>query len=276
VSICGQCSRSTGAVNLRNVERALALVEKILLEPPATQAELMRNLQIPRSTISDLLAELRSTGYVNVLDNRHVPGPQLLSLILRAARVSVMPAAIRDILQKLAEQLGETAIFVIGLPGTETSIDHVMALEQAESPHDLRYVGDIGRLFVAKNTVAGHALLAFHDPEANQLGSEERAVIRQRGFALVEDDSRGATRLAAPILDSAGRPIGAISVIGPAVRMRDPVGTFWPALRDAVAQIGATMGKKIWEEGNWRNSFTSVSSSKTSTPPWKSSPPLSA
>src|ERR1700679_910823 len=75
VRICGQCSRSTGTVNLRNVERALALVEKILLEPPATQAELMRNLQIPRSTISDLLAELRSTGYVNVLDNRHVPGP---------------------------------------------------------------------------------------------------------------------------------------------------------------------------------------------------------
>ena len=69
---------------ITRTERALLLLEHVAAGgPPQTHGELMRELSVPRSTLSDLLAELRDLGYLRVIDRRYAPGPRLIGLVHR-------------------------------------------------------------------------------------------------------------------------------------------------------------------------------------------------
>lgn len=223
---------------MKNLTRAFAIVERIALGPPATQAELMRELNIARSTVSDTLGELTELGYVAPVGRRYVPGARMMSFVLRASRHGGLATGVGGVLRDLVAATGETAIYVVAVPG-EVSGGSVVAVAQAEARHELRYVADIGKLFPARDTVAGRAILAFGDEAVAGLDAAERALIRARGFALTEGDARGATTIAAPVFQQGGYVMGAISLIGPADRMPDPPRGVWPALKAATAAIGA-------------------------------------
>lgn len=220
---------------MSNIERTLVLIERLVVGPPVSQAELARELTFARSTLSDLLGELRALGYVTMTDRRYAPGARLLSLVTRASR-HVALEGVKATLQALAERLGETAIFVIPVPDAERGMQ-VMSVEEAQSPHELRFVAKIGHLYPALNTTAGRAMLAF-GRDHNGLPPAERVRIRKRGYALLMNDARGATLIAAPVrLHAAEAPVGAITIIGPAHRMQALATRIWPTLRDAVAKF---------------------------------------
>jgi DNA-binding IclR family transcriptional regulator len=66
-------------------ERAFHILERLTSGKPApTHAELMRELGVQRSTLSDSLSELRDLGYVAVRDRRYLPGARLLTFVRRA------------------------------------------------------------------------------------------------------------------------------------------------------------------------------------------------
>jgi DNA-binding IclR family transcriptional regulator len=230
-------------------ERAFKILERLTSGQPApTHAELMRELGVQRSTLTDSLAELRDLGYVAVRDRRYLPGARLLTFVRRAGAHGDLSAGIRPSLQALAGATEETAVWVMedgghgGTPGVVVSID------QVESQHSIRYVADIGVPFTMHATAAGHAFLAFTDRSAHSLSEgngfdpdeldRELALVRERGYALKVDTERS-TAIAAPVRDVHGGLMGVISIVGPTDRLGDAETRVWPLLAGEIGRISA-------------------------------------
>src|SRR5262245_36618945 len=94
--------------------RALRVLEYLAAATqPVSNQELGAALGIPRSTLSDLLAELRALGYVSQVAGGHVPGTALTLLGYRTTRRLGTPGAIQRSLAQLAQETGETAIYSV-------------------------------------------------------------------------------------------------------------------------------------------------------------------
>jgi IclR family acetate operon transcriptional repressor len=217
---------------LSKTERAFRILERLASGQPApTHAELMRELGVQRSTLSDSLAELRDLGFVTVRDRRYLPGARLLTFVRRAGARGDLGAGIRPSLQALRDATGETAIWVVEDGSAVVSVD------QVESEHPIRYVGEIGVPYTLHGTAAGQAFLAFSQRTADGLEPELQRV-RERGFALKVDVTRS-TAIAAPVLDIHGSVVGVISIVGPTDRLADADTRVWPLLAEEIARLSA-------------------------------------
>ena len=112
-------------------------------------------------------------------------------------------------------------------------------LDVLESPQRIRLAAATGQRLPAFCTASGKAFLAFMPDEAVKRILEHgmtkytqftptsvKTVLddlhstRQRGFAFSEQEYEdGINAVCAPILDSAGKPVAAIAVAGPAYRL---------------------------------------------------------
>jgi DNA-binding IclR family transcriptional regulator len=217
--------------------RALRVLDYLArTEHPVTNQQLMAALEIPRSTLSDLMAELRSLGYVHQVAGRYVPGTALTLLGYRVTRRIGTPGEIERSLAHLAQTTGETAIYCVEIGGDEHEPGQVLIVEQVASPNPIRYVAPTGQPRSMTETASGRVLLAFsqRDLDGDQSLAEELERVRRQGYA-VNVASSGATSIATPVRDPDGRVIAALAVTGPSERMTDAAQRIWPALR-AVAE----------------------------------------
>jgi DNA-binding IclR family transcriptional regulator len=238
---------------MSSATRALRVLEYLLEQPAPTQSELSRVLDIPNSTLGDLLRELRELGYVHSFDMRYRPGPALLHLAyVGVQRLNVL-MNVRPALNELAEAIGETAIYLIEVGGNTTSIGQILLVDQAESPRSMRYVATLGTPYPFGNLGGGRVLLAWSDreldavgaPQLRQLGvddseqlAEELASVRARGYAVSGGDDPGtAISIVAPVFDANRQPAGAISVTGPAFRMTDVETRIWPLFKGVLDRL---------------------------------------
>jgi DNA-binding IclR family transcriptional regulator len=228
-------------------ERAFLILERLTSGRPApTHAELMRELGVQRSTMSDSLAELRDLGYVTVRDRRYLPGARLLTFVRRAGLHGDLAAGVRPTLAAIAEATGETACWVIEDGGDADIPGTVVTIDQVESAQAIRYVGDTGTPYPMHTTAAGHAFLAFTGRSAHALDEgdgfdrdaldRELARVRERGFAIKVDASRQ-TAIAAPVHDQHGALMGVISVVGPTDRLADAETRVWPLIAAEIARL---------------------------------------
>lgn len=197
--------------------------------PPQTHGELMRELGIPRSTLSDILADLRELGYLNVVDRRWVAGPRLIALAHRglAQRTGVL-AGIQPTLQEIAAVTGETAVYAIRAGNS------IISLEQAPSANPIRYMATLWEPYPLETTSPGMVFQAFDDDPPPHL-----AVVRERGYAFYNAGPDHPAAIAAPVRDPRGEIVGAVVVVGPPDRFADPERTIWPALRDGIRRLEA-------------------------------------
>lgn len=197
--------------------------------PPRTHGELVRELGIPRSTLSDILADLREAGYLQVVGRRWGAGPRLIALVHRglAQRTGIL-SGIRPTLREIAAATGETAVYSI------RAGDSIVSLEQAPSANPIRYVADLWEPYPLETTSPGIVFQAFEDPPPPQL-----AVVRERGYAVYNAGPDRPAAVAAPVRDPRGEIVGSIVVIGPLDRFADPQRTIWPALRDGIRRLEA-------------------------------------
>ena len=138
----------------------------------------------------------------------------------------------------------------------------VVYVERLDSPNTLRLFTDLGRRADAHCTGSGKALLAFAPRSVReQLLSgwalppktkhtivdlsglrAELARVRRRGYAENRHESElGVVSVAAPIRDSTGHCIAALSVAGPAERMDEA----HDAITEAVAVLARTTSKRL-------------------------------
>lgn len=222
---------------VRAVTRALdLLIELGAWDRPATLTELARRVDLHPTTALRLLDSLRSRGFVHQTANRaYVLGAQNFELGSAYLRnVSVWSQA-NQLADELAATTGETASVGVLDAG------QILYIAIARGQQDMGIASAPGTRHPAYCTSLGKAILADlpgeqvleilrKDPPVRLTPStltnvaalqRDLALTRRRGFSVDnEERTPGVVCIGAAVRDHKGDPVGALSISGPAERMR--------------------------------------------------------
>ena len=185
-----------------------------------------------KSTVSRLLATLHGRGLVEREGDRFAPGPELARLGALAIHGLSLLRRARGPLALLARETGETVNLAVAQG------DQAVNVHQVQTAHFVGMTDWTGKGAPVHATANGKALLAFGAASLPEhlyrltpktivtRGRLERelARTRERGYATaVEELELGLNAVAAPVLDYAGSCVAAVSVSGPAYRLKRPL-----------------------------------------------------
>ncbi|MEN6532433.1 MAG: IclR family transcriptional regulator [Bryobacteraceae bacterium] len=213
---------------------------------------------INKSTALRLLAHLETQQYLSRdVRGAYSSGPQLVEPRAQAGIHTRLRDAARRSLWELWQATGETANLGV-IEGHD-----VLYLDCLESQNVFRLVAHIGTRAVFYRTSLGKAIVAFlpqNEQESflkstrfepftpNTITSrarleEELGTIRKEGHAVDDEESViGVRCVAAPILDSDGNAIAAVSIAGPASRVtQERVKELGAAVRATAQEISARL-----------------------------------
>lgn len=252
-------SNSQGS-GVQSVGRAITILELLAdSDGELGVTELGRRLGVHKATASRLVATLADHGLVerNPVTDKYRLGFGLIHLAGSAASGMGLLREARPVLEDLAERTLETVNLAV-LDG-----DAVLNVDQITSPRTVASRSWVGRRTPYHCTANGKVLLAYLDEGARErllsmpLAAftpnaitdpdalrTQLAEVRARGFArTVEELEEGLNAVAAPVRRADGEVIAAVSVAGPAFRMR--AGDLPRIARlalDAAASISRRMG----------------------------------
>ena len=248
---------------VRSVTRALDLLTALgALGGTASLAELSAATGLNPSTAFRLLESLRARGYATPVEggSGYALGGHVVDLgTVFLQSVSIWDQA-RDIADQLADAVAETASVGILDQG------QVLYIAIARAQSELGIQSQAGTRHPAYCTALGKVLLAelgWEDAEAildarpmarltastittKARMRKELEKVRAAGYA-VDDEERNpeVVCIAAPITDHSGRCIAALSVSGPAFRIREQgLENIAAVLRSKGLQVSARMGAR--------------------------------
>jgi DNA-binding IclR family transcriptional regulator len=221
---------------VKSAERVLDIVEALARDPRGlTFTDLLRVLQLPKSSLHELLRVLTERGYVE-----YDPASHLYMLGIRVwesgqayLRHHDLVREALPVMESIVGRINETVQLAI-LDGFEN-----VYLAKVDSSHPLRLQSEVGRRLHAHATGLGKVLLAHlsHDELIRRLDGtslprftshtltdqvqllEELGRIGERGFALdAQEYTAGLCCVAVPIYHSSSRVIAAMSVSIPVTR----------------------------------------------------------
>lgn len=228
---------SSSQHGVRAVTRALdLLIELSTWERPVGLTELARRVDLHPTTALRLLESLRSRGFVRqTADRSYVLGSQTFeigSAFLRNVSIWSQASQLAD---KLAEATGETASVGV-LDGGQILYIAIakgqqdMGIASAPGTRHPAYCTSLGKAIMAELPGDEVAEILRNDPPVRLTPKtlvdmdaikRELANIHKRGFAVDnEERTPGVVCIGAAIRDHAGAPVGALSISGPAARMR--------------------------------------------------------
>jgi IclR family transcriptional regulator, acetate operon repressor len=225
-------------------------------------AELHRRTGIAKPTIHRLLGELAEWTIVERTPHGFRLGMRLFELGQLVPSQHGLREAAAPFLTDLFEATHETVHLAVP-DGTE--VIYVQKLDGRRGP---RVSSRVGGRMPAYCTGVGKALLAFGPPErftdvlsvgmhrrtprtiiAPGLLRAELETIRASGVALEREESTvGITCVAAPVHDSQGNVVAAISITGWANRLNPD--RFAPAVRTAALGVSRTLGGRVPSSGS--------------------------
>jgi IclR family acetate operon transcriptional repressor len=221
-------------------------------------SEICYRVDLPKTTVFRYLQTLCACGFVT-----HDADTDLYRIGLRVWALGQSlqePLRIRELalppMRALRDRFNETVNLGV-LDGPE-----VVYLEIIESRRSLRMQAQLGGRDPVYSTALGKAVLAFKPEEqwaahlpadlAPRTGRtvlslaklrQDLALARERGYALDdEENEEGARCIAAPVLNTKGQPIAAISLSAPVTRMGDRL---LPKAADAVIEVAAAIAQRL-------------------------------
>jgi len=200
------------------LDKAMAVLGAVEAEPRSL-AELVTATGLSRPTAHRLAVALEQHGLVRRDDDgRFCLGLRLIGLGHEAAESVPVWAVARPALSWLHEQTGESVQLFV------RDGDSRVCVESIESSRELRTIVPVGvRLPLAAGS-AGRILRGDADgrPWVESVGEREE----------------GVASVSAPVRDTGGRIVAAVSVSGPIQRLTArPGAKYGPTVRDAAAQI---------------------------------------
>lgn len=243
----GRLAQDQTGLGSRTLARGLRVLKCLGGAPEgATVAELAAATGLDRAVLYRLLETLGEDGFVvrDAETRRFHLGVALVELGARAGRSLEVRRIALPAMRALMEQVREAVCLAV------RDRSDVVVVDRVEPPGLFvrvgYYVGFRHPLAVGAH---GRALLAFLDQEERSPHVErypqlapELEVSRQRGFALSVDElERGASGVAAPILDRLGRPIASVGVVAPSPRLGEPA-SIGPRVRALALEISRRMG----------------------------------
>jgi IclR family KDG regulon transcriptional repressor len=243
------------------VIRALDILELFLDRPEMSAREVIERLDLPRTTVHELLVTLVERAYLIVVPGQPVryrlgmPLFQLGSAF--AGRLDLVREA-QGVARDVAAACDE-AVHVAVLDGAD-----VVYMVKVDSTHPVRMVSGVGLRLPAHCTAVGKILLAGLDraslnavlakgPLAGMTTASitdpdllraELDQVRAAGLAIDMGESDSAMRcVAAAVRDHSGATVAAMSVSAPIIRWTPQVQPRWTELaRDGAASLSARMG----------------------------------
>lgn len=241
------------------VGRTLAVLDLVAaFGRPVRFAEILPEAGLPKATLYRFLQALTHQDMLAYDEDRqtYAPGMRLVRLAHSAwAQSSLAPLA-QEVMNRLAEDLGQTVHLA------QLDNGAVLYVDKRNARLPVEMFAQSGKVGPAYCTGVGKAMLAhlpedrlaaaiarqsFHAHTPNTLTTPEAlraelARIRERGYALDDEEHEtGIACIAAPILSGAGRVLGAISVTTTTATVpRAQLLALAAPVRDAAAQIAAT------------------------------------
>lgn len=243
-----------------SLPKGLAILELLSSDSaPMGVTALARHMAMPKSGVHRLLQVLRELGWVRqVPDGEYECTLKLWELGQRVANRVDLRAVSAAAMQELAAQTRETIMLSI-LDGTD-----VLYMDVIDSPQAVRAHTRPGDRAPAFCMATGKAMLA-HAPASvidavvkqfevftpltitsRQQLEQELDVVRRKGYALNQGEWTGGVRgVAAPIFDSRGQAVAAISIGAPADRLSASViRGMAPLVINAASRISGELGHR--------------------------------
>lgn len=220
----------------KTTETSLSIIQTLKDFDGATIEELADALDLAPSTIHRHLVTLREHRFVTKRGEQYQIGLQFLTFGGYAQRQVIGFPMIKEKVEELAQQTGEHAQFVVEEEGER------VYLYTATGDRAVHTGANIGKRGEIHTSAAGKAILACLPEdgvdkiiERHGLGQstersitdrttllEELETVRTRGYAInLEETTKGVHAVGAAVTTPDGRPLGALSVSGPANRVRE-------------------------------------------------------
>lgn len=222
---------------LLSVGKALKILDLYYQRRELGPGDVASLMDMTRSAAFRMLTTLSQNGYLSKTENgRYRLGLKLFSLGQLAYSHAELVSYARPHLLVLAERCCETAHLSV-----MDGYDGIIFLEKAFPQSPLHMNADIGHRYRAHLTASGKAILAFQPKDIIGKYIESCDFVRITESSIAEKETLievlkqirikhwsadyeecipGLTCLAAPILDRAGRSVGAISISGATTRMQ--------------------------------------------------------
>ncbi|MEL6748229.1 MAG: IclR family transcriptional regulator [Pseudomonadota bacterium] len=227
-------------------------------DQPLALHDLAHAAGIPKPSAHRMLLQLEEIGIVkrDLTGKRFAIGDELATLALGAVGVLARTGTVRDIMQALVAEIGETCNLGV-LDGRE-----VLYLERVECEHALRLHLQAGSRVPLHTTAVGKLILAhataekcdrlLGDAPLEQLTPKtltragllaQLPEIRRTGFSMNRQESvLGVIGLGTPVLDDAGNMLAGLAIHAPLARFDEgAVEAAKPALRRAAQKIAGSL-----------------------------------
>jgi IclR family transcriptional regulator, acetate operon repressor len=248
--------RSAPQYPIESVGNALKLLMMFRTKPFVRLADARDELGVAHSTAHRLMSMLVHYDFVrqDPMSKAYVAGPALVDIGLSVVRAWDIRATARDLLERLRDEMHETAHLAM-LDGA-----NVRFLDAAESNFALRVASRTGNTLPAYATSIGKAMLAqLSADELRALYPKERlpeqptkktltsrtkleaelAKVRERGYAINASESAdGVSSVGVAVVHPVRGTIGGLSLAAPVSRMSQPqVRAAAAKLQEAAAEL---------------------------------------
>jgi IclR family acetate operon transcriptional repressor len=237
---------------VQSLTRGLQLLQRLgEAEGGVMLTDLAQTVGLPNSTTHRLLTTLEAMGFA-----RQTPDLGLWQVGVEAFRVGNAFVRGRDIVEQarphlhhLMEEAGETANLALLHEGRAVMVYQVECHEMMRMIVRIggavpMHASGVGKAMLAamredevKAVLHRHGLARYtsHTVDSPARLAEEIAATRARGFSIDDEEHAVGLRCAAAaILDEEGRPLGAISISGPAARLS----------RERLLELGARVSRE--------------------------------
>lgn len=247
-----------------SIIRALEILECFMdTETEWTLKNLVDRLHIPTTTVFRQLSTLTEKGYLiqDPVRKSYQVGPRLLLLSSTILSHSDLRAIARPELEKLSKSVKETINLSILLD------QEIFYLDKVETFRSITCNTKIGNRVPAHATSCGKIMMAYETdsyinaycqalPEMPQLTDrtisspdqlrEELICARTAGYAMDNEEIElGLICVGAPIIGIDHTAIAAVSIAGPAFRMREEIDTMIREVKLTAANISRLLGGNL-------------------------------
>lgn len=219
--------------SVQTVGKALDLLEALADEmPESTIHNLADRLELSRNKVFRLLATLETRGLVerDLLSGSYRLGVDAVQLAQKFIKSMPLIELARPVMEKLARKHDE-AVYMTVIKG-----DEVLFVDMVDSAQAVKAAPMVGKKFPFFTNAAGKVLSSLESrdllekllkkrgkrqqmPDIDTLESELN-IIRDNGFAVdVGGMGDGVISVAVAVKDYAGKVVGALTMLGPSVRM---------------------------------------------------------
>lgn len=252
----------------QSVGRIFSILDSLAdVQQGATLSELAASTGAPKTSLVGLLSGLLEEGcLIRDASSRYFLGPRFISLAMRASAGRDFIRIVRPVLEKLAEDAGETAVIGSLVPDEDLGT----YLDTADSSNPIRFAVKIGERRELFCTAMGKMLLAYFEPERlkRYLKSVSRTKFtdttitgmkdlqaelvktREEGISRTKDERIvGASGLASPIFSPNGEVNHVILIAGPSDRVKINTSRIEPLVKAAAAECTRLTGGTLPNHG---------------------------